>query len=165
MSINLFTQVPYLRTSRNFPEDLHQLTVEVNKSYVDIANCVNNRTMSIFTTQVAVVNGESWFINGIKHQGFRATYQIGALSIFPASIPHFINFSNLFEFVRCFGSYTDGTNYYGAIYGSNVAIAGQISFYLTPNSGTTPGDIVILAGAGAPTVINLVITLEWIALV
>lgn len=165
MSTNLFTQAPYLRTSRNFPEDLHQLTVEVNKSYVDTANCVNNRTVSIFPTNVAIVNGESWFIDGQKHQGFRQIYQIGALSAFPASIPHFIDFTKLFEFVRCFGSFTDGTNYYGAIYASNIAIIGQISFYLTPNMGTTPGNIVVLAGAGAPTVSNLVICLEWISLV
>jgi hypothetical protein len=32
MSNNIVNQMPYLRTSRNFPVDLQQLVVEVNKS-------------------------------------------------------------------------------------------------------------------------------------
>jgi len=33
----------FLRTTRTFPEDLHQLCVEVNRSYVDIAHNVNSQ--------------------------------------------------------------------------------------------------------------------------
>ena len=50
MSSNLINQVAYLRTSREFPEELHQLTVEINKTYVDIANAVNARVIGLFPT-------------------------------------------------------------------------------------------------------------------
>jgi len=163
MSANFFNQVPYLRTSRKFPEDIKQLTVEVDKAYIDTANCVNNRTISIFPTNVQAINGESWMIGGRKHQGIRQVYVVPAITVFPFTIPHFIKFSRIFEFVRCFGSFTDGTNYYGMIYASNVAIAGQISFYLTPEVGTTPGNIVVLQGAAAPALTTGIICLEWIS--
>ena len=39
---------PYLRTSREFPEDPKKLTLQISKSYIEIANAVNSRTISIF---------------------------------------------------------------------------------------------------------------------
>lgn len=151
---NVINQVPYLRTSRNFPEELHQLTVEVNKSYVDIANAVNNRTISIFPTTRPAVGGESWFIlNNQRQQNFRQIYVFTATG----NIPHGINFNSVSYFTKCSGSFTDGINWYGAIFTSNTAIVGQVSFYVTPTN------IVILAGAGAPTISTGLIVLEWIS--
>ena len=73
------------------------------------------------------------------------------------NIPHNLNLNTLNQFTRGFGSFTDGTNFYGVIYGSNVAIAGQVSFYITPTN------IVVLSGAGAPAITNGLIVIEWIS--
>ena len=88
-----------------------------------------------------------------RQQGFRQVYTFTST----ASIAHGISVIDPNQFTRCFGTYTDGTNSYGLIFGSNVAIAGQISFYLTAT------DIVFETGAGAPSVSRGRVTLEWIS--
>lgn len=156
MSSNIFNQVAYLRSSRSFPTDPEDLLVEINKSYVDIANAVNTRIISLFPTTRPVVTGEMWFLTENKRQnGFRQVYTFTAAG----NVPHGINTANITQFTKCTGSFTDGTNFYGVIFGSNVAIAGQISFYMTPTN------IVILSGAGAPTIVSGTIVLEWITFV
>jgi hypothetical protein len=151
---NIVNQVPFLRTTRNFPPEIKQLTVEVDRANVDIANAVNNRTISIFPTTNPAVNGESWFLNqNQRQQGLRKVYVFTST----ANIPHGINTANIGRFVRSFGEFTDGTNWYGLISGSNVAIAGQISFYRSPTN------IIFETGAGAPTLISGTIVLEWIS--
>src|SRR5258708_30403752 len=159
---NIFNQVAFLRTTREFPEELHQLTVEVNKTYVDIANSVNNRTISIFPTTRPVLNGENWFLNSsIRQQGLRQVYTFTTTS----AINIGFKFSSIAQFSpKCYGTFTDGTNWYGLIYASNVAIAGQISFYIALNGVSTTSDqIVFLTGAGAPTLTSGTIVLEWIS--
>lgn len=151
---NIINQVPYLPTSRNYPPELSQLTVEIDKTNIDTANAVNNRTISLFPTTRPAINGESWFLFGNRRQeGLRQVYNVTSTS----SIAHGINFTNIDQFVRGFGSFTDGTNWYGLIYSSSTAIAGQVSFYLTPTN------IVFLVGAGAPSVTKGTVTLEWIS--
>lgn len=154
MTANVVNQVPYLRTSRNFPQEAQPLSVEVNKSYVDIANAVNNRTISIFSTSRPALNGESWFlIANEKQQGFRQVYTFTST----APIPHGINLLNISQFTKPTGSFTDGTNWYGLFFASNVAIAGQITFYIGPTN------ITFLTGAGAPALISGTIVLEWLS--
>jgi len=152
--VNVINQVPYLPTSRNFPVDLRQLSVEVDKANVDISNAVNNRTISLFPTNRPAINGESWFLSGNRRQeALRQVYNVSSTT----PIAHGINTTNIDQFIRGFGSYTDGTNYYGFIFGSNVAIIGQISFYITTTN------IVFLVGAGAPTITKGNLTLEWLS--
>lgn len=148
------SQVPYLRSSRSFVEDIHHMSIEMNKAYIDIANCVNNRTIGIFSSSRPVTTGESWFYdeNG-KHQGQRQIFTFTTT----ANIPHGVLTINVNKFSRCYGSWTDGTNWYGLINGSNVAILGQISFYITPT------DIVFLVGAGAPALVSGIVVLEWLS--
>ncbi len=155
MSVNIVNQIPYLRTTREFPEDPKELLVQINKTYVDIANAVNNRTISIYPINRPAIGGESWFIvNNQRQQNLRQVYIFTAAG----NVPHGINVSNISRFSpKCYGSFTDGTNYYGAIFGSNVAIAGEISFYITSTN------IVILAGAGAPAITSGIIVLEWLS--
>ncbi len=154
MSTNVVNQVPYLRTSREFPEEIKQLTVELNKSHVDTANAINNRTISIFPTSRPAINGESWFlVNNQKQQGFRQVYTFKLT----ATIAHGIKVVTPEQFIRCFGSYTDGTNTYGLIFASTVAIVGQISFYITATN------IVFVPGAGAPVPITGTVVLEWVS--
>lgn len=154
MSTNVINQVAYLRTSRNFPPDLQQLTVELDKSYIDTANAINNRTISLFANGRSAINGESWFLIGNqKQQGFRQVYTFTTT----ANITHGIDFNKISRFVRTFGEFTDGTNWYGLIAGSNVAIAGQVSFYLSPTN------IVFAVGAGAPAVTGGTVVIEWLS--
>lgn len=153
MNENVFNQVPYLRTSRDFPTDIQQLTIELYKSYLDIANAVNNRTIGIFPPNKPAVTGENWYLSSQRQQALRQFYQFTATG----NIPHGLNLGTIAAFTKCQGSFTDGTNYYGAIYASNTAIAGQVSFYITPNN------IVVLAGAGAPSITSGLIVLEWIS--
>jgi hypothetical protein len=153
MSSNVVNQVPYLRNSREFPEQIEQLCVEVNKAYIDTSSAVNNRTIAIFPTMRPAINGESWFLTSQKQQALRQVYTFTTT----ANIPH--NITNVVpgQFLRGFGSYTDGTNTYGLIYGSNVVIAGQISFYVTSTN------IVFLVGAGSPAVTSGRVILEWLS--
>lgn len=145
---------PYLRTSRSFPEDLREISIEMNKAYIDTALCVNQRIIGIFPSNKPAVTGETWYFDkNEKHQGLRKIFTFSTTS----NIPHGIDITDVNTFTRCFGSYTDATNWYGLIYGSNVAIAGQISFYLTST------DIVFLTGVGAPALTQGILVLEWLS--
>lgn len=153
MTTNVVNQVAYLRTSREFPEEIDELVVELSKEYIDTANAVNNRIIGIFPTNRAAITGEGWFFTSRKQQSLRQVYSFTTT----ANIPHGLTLSEIDRFTRCFGAYSDGTNWYGLIFGSNVAIAGQISFYLTPTN------IVFMTGAGAPTVTKGQVVLEFLS--
>jgi len=154
MSTNIVNQVSYLRTTRSFPEDPKALGVELSKSYLDTATAINTRTIGIYSKGQAAVNGEQWFVNGSqKQQALRQIYSFTAAG----NIAHGLNFANLTQFTKCSGSYTDGTNWYGVIFGTSVAIAGELSFYITPTN------IVVLAGAGSPAISSGTIVLEWLS--
>lgn len=145
----------FLRTSRNFPTDTQALSVEMSKSYIDIATQVNNRISGIYGTSITIT-GESWFFTGL------AGRQNSLRRVFPftssGNLPHGLFWPSVSQISpKSYGSFTDGTNWYGAIYASSTAIAGQVSFYVTPTN------IVILSGAGAPSITNGTIILEWIS--
>lgn len=150
----IINQAPFLRTSRDFPEDDHNMSIEMNKAYIDIANSVNQRTIGLFSVNKQVITGESWFFD--KNQRQQSLRQ---LFVFDATtpIPHNINFLRISRFSRCFGMFTDNANWYGLICGTNVAIPGQISFYLDPTN------IVFVIGGGAPALTTGNIVLEWIS--
>ncbi len=153
MSSNFVNQNPYLRTSRNYPEDPQALTVEVNKSYVDIANAVNQRTIGIFANGRPSVTGESWFFTSQKQQSIRQVYTFTSTG----NIAHNIPQGSIYKISKSSnGQFTDGTNYYGVIFASNVSIAGQVTFYVTSTN------IVVIAGAGAPAITSGYIDLEWL---
>lgn len=154
MSANFANQTPFLRTSRNFPEDPQALTVEVNKSYVDIANAVNNRTISLFVKGRPVITGESWFLSSARQQTIRQIYTITGAG----SYPHNINLAQIFGFVRIFGTFTDGTNWYPLPYVSATAANNQVQLVVTPTN------IVITSGAGAPpSITSGTVVLEWLS--
>jgi len=154
--LTVLNQVPHLRTTREFPqESVIELATEMDKAYVDIAGNVNTRVIGIFPVNRPAITGESYYLVGSRrNQSLRQVYTFTST----ASIPHGItNFSQIPYFPKSAGKYTDGTNWYGLIDGSNIAIAGQISFYLTPTN------IVFLTGAGAPTLISGIVDIEWLS--
>ncbi len=155
MSNNIVNVQPYLKTSREFPTDIENLVFEINKSYVDIANAVNSRTISIFPKNKVAITGERWFLDNNGQQTLRRVYDFTNTT----AIDHGLKFNEINYFTTPKGSFTDGTNWYGLIYGSNVVINGQISFYLTPSK------IIFLIGAGAPALTKGIINLEWMSYV
>jgi hypothetical protein len=144
---------PFLRTSWQFPDDNPQaLSVQIDRAYVAIANNVNARVIGTFPDNIPVNNGKAWFVSGIRYESQQQIFSFTAAT----SIPHGINTQTIRFFGNCFGSYFDGTNWNGLIFGSSTAIAGQNSFYITPTN------IVIIAGAGAPAIVSGVVCLEWV---
>lgn len=154
MSANVVNQVAFLRTSREFPEELDQLCVEVNKSYIDTANAVNNRTISIFPTNRPAINGESWFLTSRKQQGVRQVYSITGTGTYPHGITDF----SVVQFVRIFGTFTDGTFWYPLPWVSVLSSTNNINIYLDSTN------IVITGGGGGaqPTITSGTVVLEWI---
>ena len=151
---NVVNQVAYLRTSREYSEDLNKLTVEINKSYLDIANAVNNRIIGIFPTNRPAITGESFYLqNNLKQQTIRQVYVFTSTT----SINHQINVLDPYQFTKCSGTYTNGVNSFGLIFGTSIAIAGQIGFYITATQ------IVFVVGAGAPALSSGRIILEWLS--
>lgn len=154
MSANVVNQVAYLRTSRDFPVQLEQLTVEINKAYVDTANAVNSRIISIFPVNRPAINGEAWFLVGNqKQQALRQVFTFTSTT----AINHMIQVVDSAQFIRCFGSYTDGINTYGLIFSTSISLAGQIGFYVTPTQ------IIFTIGAGSPALTKGTIVLEWLS--
>ena len=154
MSGNVFNQTPFLITSRSFPETLQDLSIESDKSYIDIANAVNMRQIGVFTSNKPSPTGEQWFYDKAKkQQGFRRIYYF----TITANIPHGINVGFISRFTHCYGEYTDGTNWYGLIHGANAIQNNQITFYITPT------DIVFNVSVTAPVLTSGIVVLEWIS--
>lgn len=151
---NIANSGNFLRTSRTFPTEPQALSVELSKSYIDIANEVNARISGIFGVGAMIITSEQWFLRGESGRQFtlRQVYIFSAVG----SIPHGINTKNITGFTRIFGSFTDGTNFYPLPYVSTVA-SNQVQVVITPTN------IVITAGGGAPAVVSGQIVLEWIS--
>lgn len=155
MSSNVLNQVAFLRTSRQFPEDVKQLCLELNKSYVDIANTVNSRTISLFPTNRPAQTGEMWFLlNNKRQQGLRQVYTFTSFG----NILHGIDLNNTDGVIRVYGSFTDGTNWYPLPYIDSTSATNQVMVVVTPT------EIQITAGAGSPpSITNGRIVLEWLS--
>ena len=160
MTSNIVNQIAYLRTSREFPAEINQLSIQTDKAYIDTATAVNNRTISIFPTNLPAVNGESWFLVGNKRQqAFRQVFILTVMAGAFVAVNHGIMEVQPGQFIRCFGEYTDGSDTFGLIYGSNSAttIPGQISFYVSATQ------IVFIADPAAPVPTAGIVVLEWIS--
>ncbi len=157
MTANVINQVPYVRTSRQFPfDDVALLAMEINKAYIDIANVVNNRVIGLFPVNRPAITGESYFlVKNKRQQTLRQVYTFTATT----PIDHNIEVIDPNQFTLCFGSYTDGTNSYGLIFGSNSAttIPGQISFYITATQ------IIFIVDGAAPALTSGRIVLTWLS--
>jgi hypothetical protein len=159
MSTDIINQAAFLRTSRDFPEETHALARETNKSYIEIADKVNSRTIGFYTVSRPSITGESWFIlNNQRQQAFRQVFNLTVSAGAFVNVNHGIQVITLSQFTpKCYGSYTDGTNSYGLIFGSTTAIGGQISFYINKTQ------IVFVPDAAAPTPTAGLIVLDWIS--
>lgn len=155
MSTNVVNQIAYLRTSREFPTDIGDLTVEINKSYVDTANAINSRTIGIFPVNRPAITGESWFYRANqKQQTLRQLYTFTSAG----SIDHGINVSQIGGFTRIYGTFTNGSSWYPLPYVDSTAANNQVSISVTSTQ------IVITAGGGSPpTITSGFVILEWLS--
>lgn len=158
MSSNTVNQVPFLRTSRDFPQEAQPLSLELNKAYIDIANVVNARTIGLFPSSQPGINGESWFVAGSnqKQQGLRRVYPFISSSL---TIAHGINTSQISGFIRVFGTFVDGSGvWYPLPYVDVLNVTNQVNIIVNTTN------IVITLGAGAPpTLASGYVVLEWLA--
>lgn len=156
---NIINQESYLRTSREFPEDVHQLSFEINKTYVDISNAVNSRTIGIFPTNRPAITGESWFFTTVRQQGLRQVYIFGAI---PAggtiSIPY--KTQGFDRAIRLFGFCKTALPDERPIPYTSTAANSNIDVRLNTPTLT----IVISNGAGGPNILSGQIVFEWLGL-
>lgn len=151
---NVVNQIPYLRTSRDFPEEIHQLTVEINKTYVDIANAVNNRIISIFPVKRPALTGESWFLKeNFRQQTFRQVYNITSYTNFN----HNIDTSSIALFTVIRGMGFNGTNYFPIPFVNGSDPTGQVEIFANSSQ------VKFVAGVNAPTITTGFILLEWLS--
>lgn len=156
---NQFHRQPYLKQQWMFPnEEAKPLASQMDKAYIDIALKVNSRIIGTYAINFFSVTGEKWYFSGSSttQQSQRRVYTFTSAG----SIPHELNWPEVSSISpRSYGTFTDGTNWYGCIYASSTAIAGQVSFYVTPMD----TDIVVLSGAGAPAITSGYIVLEYLS--
>jgi len=141
----------FLPINQTFSEDDSIFLQQVTNRDRDIARYINIRDIAIYDL-IEVPTGQQWFNPAntqIKRNGFRQVFTFTAAGSFAHNITGL-------TLVTAYGEFTDGTNFYGAIYGSNVAIAGQVSFFVTPTN------ITVLSGAGAPAIVSGVIVLNYL---
>jgi hypothetical protein len=145
--------VPYLVTSRKFPEESGDLQNELTKSYVDVAAAVNSRTIGIFEL-MSSITGERWFNDGgnplVKRQSQRQVYQFSDATL---TFTHGISGATLFT--RIYGAFTDATNWYPLPY-VNPTAANQVGVSVTPTQ------VVVSKGGGAPAITDGIVVLEWL---
>lgn len=155
MTVQLQTS-PYLPRQRNFPNDNVQvLCIEIDKTYIELASRINERTIGIYATGNQVVTGESWYFTGspLKQQTLRQIYNITSY----AAVNHGINFSSVSTFTVIRGIGFDGTNYFPIPYVNAVAVNGQVGIYVTPTQ------IIFSSGGASPVLISGFILLEWLS--
>jgi len=161
MTIPSTPSSPYLRKQRQFPDDdLKELANQCDLAYIDIANKVNSRTVGIYALNNSTITGDRWYFEGTasRQQSIRKTFRFSAATLI-TPINHGIPNSEVTSYPKAFGTYSNGTNYFGAIYASNTPIVGQVTFYITPTQ------IVVLSGAGAPAIATNsgIIVVEWLS--
>lgn len=158
MSSNVINQVAFLRTSREFPEELHQLVVEINKTYLDIANAVNARTIGIFPVNRPAQTGDAWFFTSSRQSSLRQVFAFGAITAGSSiNIPYKIfGFNRL---IALFGAaITDAPDQRPIPYAATNANS-NISVRLD----TANTQIIISVGSGSPNVVSGQVVFEWLS--
>lgn len=149
---NIINRSPYLDNQRTFPKDADLLSREVDRSYVESALAINDRTIGIYPQNNPAITGNSWFPTSQKLQSLRQIYTFTTTS----NIPHNIEYEKIEYMGNCFGTFTDGTNWYGLQMMSSTSVTGQITFYIDSS------DIIFVVDGAAPTLTKGLIVLEWI---
>jgi len=159
---NVVNAGEFLKSSREFPEEPKKLILQLTKSYIDIATAVNNKIIGVFPVNRPARDGENWFFTSQRQEGLRQVYAFNVVAN-NSTIPLGFKLSSISQPTRCWGQYKDSTgNFFGVIWATNVAIAGQLTFYLAPSSGNS--DLITFKATGTtPTVVSGFVVIEWIS--
>lgn len=162
-NVSVVNNVPYLRTTREFPLDAAGLTQEVSKSYLDVATAVNNRTIGIYPVNKPSITGNNYFLTTGRQQSLRQVYTFGVI-VNGSTINIGFKLSSISQIILMYGTYLSGSSYFGIISADTSPISGQISFYVSVNGSSTTSDVIIFVVDGAaPSITSGTIVLEWIA--
>jgi hypothetical protein len=158
MTLNVSNVDPFLRTSWHFTNDLQALTVELTRSFNEVAIVTNMRTIGHYPTNLPAFCGDLWYLNGANRQQ-QPLRQVYPFSDSNLTIKHNINFNGVTNFVKIYGTFLDGSgNWCPLPYVDVTAANNQIN--VSVNSST----IVITKGAGSPPACNNgLIVLEWLS--
>jgi hypothetical protein len=154
-------QQPYLPTSRQFPvNNLPILEPELVKSYIEIAQAVNGRTIGVFEN-IQIVTGERWYAsdptNALnKRQTYRKAFPVGAIAKNTTlQIPHGI--TGIVAFTRIYGTcITDLPDFRPIPYASIAGMTATIDLRVDTTT------IYIAVGSGSPNVLSGNIVLEYL---
>lgn len=160
MTINhgVTNKSPYLRTSREFPNKIEDLSEILNKTYLETASAVNSRTIGIYPTNKPAIIGDVWFISGSRFQALRQVYLIPSGG---GPIPHGIDLKTIKGFTDIYGTFTDGSTWYPLPFVSVVAANNQVNIFVNSTNIQVTGG----GGAGQPVISSGFVVLEWISLV
>src|SRR5690242_19752487 len=115
----------FLPLYRQFPvEDPRNLQRELVNSYQQIANLVNNRTISTFETNV-IENGERWFPlprSNVMRGGNRLVVQVSDSTL---TVAH--NIAMINQVTRLYGTFFDGTYWWPLPYVDLTSATNQIN--------------------------------------
>jgi hypothetical protein len=151
---NPINQSAYLRTSRLFPsDDVKLLSIEIDRGYRDIANCVNSRAIGLFSVSEPAISGKQYFVSSKPFSSLQKLFAFTSTS----AINHGISNLTPGQVVTAYGSYTNGSNDFGFIYNSGGTISTDITFKITPTQ------IVFTVGGSAPTLTSGKIIIEYLA--
>lgn len=171
MTTNATTiQVPYLPTSRNFPEDTGELRSVLSKSYVETAQAVNRRTIGSFNTFQVVTGNQYYSTNNNKiqnpiqfRQSYRRIYPFGAINAGdpPFAIDHQI--TGITQFVAIYGNcITEASVNPDGLYLPipYVSATGDVTFQVQVYVNNS--QIFIVNGASADNIVSGTIVLEYL---
>lgn len=156
MTFNL--QNAFLITSRKFPQDPVELESVLTKSYTEIAQAINARTIGLYEI-IQTTTGNRYFSSGDpqnRRQSFRKLFPFDAIV---AGDTEIINhgISGTITFVKIFGTCnTDAPDSRPIPYTSITNVDEQIQINVTTSQ------IIIMNGAGADNITNGIITLEYL---
>ncbi len=156
---NFVNSTPYIRSTREFPENIHDLAFQSNKAYLEVANAINQRTIGIFPIIKSAITGEQWFIrNNRKQQSLRQVYVFGAIAAGSTLlIPYTLN--SFDQFVRIWGTCVTIIPDSRPLPYSSVTVNANIELRID----TVNHNIVIIVGAASPNIVSGTVILEWLS--
>ena len=108
-----FNPMPFLRTSRAFPQDAQALSVELDRMNVDVANAVNSRSIGLYPTTKPALTGKVYYLSeNVPRPSFHQVFTFSAAGNIAHNIPNL----SLNDVVQFYGSFNDGTNVYQLSY-------------------------------------------------
>ncbi len=154
--MSISNNVPYLATTRSFPEEPTKLRNELTRAWTELSNTVNQRTIGIYD-EAQIITGEQWGTAAntqVKKQPVRQVYYFGAINA-GSSINIAHGFPTLTMLTALYGSVVTATPDFRPIpYVNEAVVTGQISMKADATN------ITVSVGATSPNVTSGVAVLE-----